>query len=220
MPPGDVHWDEGGAVSRAVQEELADPGNGFETASGSRMPSKDVQAGALASFWLRISGSVVPSIPSNLTFICLDMWSSRKKPPDDGGLLFLTPKTGDSKKSVKESAIDNDQSFCEEQEPMCLGTFAPSRMCPKPGLLKTTSCLVNLCWCLPGKITGSVGSAENTQPPGLNRQLIVRCLHHGEGELLDGTMDFALLPEYFGGSAEKLVVEAFEEANEEDKTRV
>ncbi|EJK62300.1 hypothetical protein THAOC_17091, partial [Thalassiosira oceanica] len=40
-------------------------------------------------------------------------------------------------------------------------------------------------------------------------------------ELLDGTMDFALLPEYFGGSfdrdyAEKLVVEAFEE----DKTRV
>ena len=39
-------------------------------------------------------------------------------------------------------------------------------------------------------------------------------------ELLDETMDFALLPEYFGGSfdrdyAEKLVVEAFEE----DKTR-
>ena len=35
-------------------------------------------------------------------------------------------------------------------------------------------------------------------------------------ELLDGTMDFALLPEYFGGSfdrdyAEKLVVEAFKE---------
>ena len=93
-------------------------------------------------------------------------------------------------------------------------------MCPKPGLLKTS---VYLC-CVPGKITGSVGSAENTQPPGLNRQLIVRCLHHGEGELrelLDGTMDFALLPEYFGGSfdrdyAEKLVVEAFEE----DKTRV
>ncbi|EJK44388.1 hypothetical protein THAOC_37073, partial [Thalassiosira oceanica] len=42
----------------------------------------------------------------------------------------------------------------------------------------------------------------------------VGSLHHGE--LLDGTMDFALLPEYFGGSfdrdyAEKLVVEAFEE---------
>ena len=38
---------------------------------------------------------------------------------------------------------------------------------------------------------------------------------------MDETMDFALLPEYFGGSfdrdyAEKLVVEAFEE----DKTRV
>ncbi|EJK69173.1 hypothetical protein THAOC_09599 [Thalassiosira oceanica] len=60
-----------------------------------------------------------------------------------------------------------------------------------------------------------------TEPPGLSRQLIVRCLHHGEGEFLDGTMDFALLPEYFGGSfdrnyAKKLVVEAFEE----DKTRV
>ncbi|EJK67113.1 hypothetical protein THAOC_11892 [Thalassiosira oceanica] len=60
------------------------------------------------------------------------------------------------------AAIDNDQSFCEEQ--MCLGSFA------------------------------------------------LRCLHHGEGKFLDGTMDFALLPEYFGGSfdrdyAKKLVVE-------------
>ena len=40
------------------------------------------------------------------------------------------------------------------------------------------------------------------------------CLHHGD--LLDGTMDFDLLPEYFGSSfdrkyAEKLVIEAFEE---------
>ncbi|EJK58821.1 hypothetical protein THAOC_21020 [Thalassiosira oceanica] len=46
----------------------------------------------------------------------------------------------------------------------------------------------------------------------------VGCLHHGGSfwTILDGTMDFALLPEYFGGSfdmeyAKKLVVEAFEE---------
>ena len=71
---------------------------------------------------------------------------------------------------------------------------------------------------VPGKITGSVGSADLpkiiTAIGPYKTAHIVGCLHHRD--LLDGTMDFDLLPEYFGGSfdreyAEKLVVEAFEE---------
>ena len=72
---------------------------------------------------------------------------------------------------------------------------------------------------VPGKITGSVGSADLPSiitavgPPYKTAHIVGR-LHHGD--LLDGTMDFDLLPEYFGSSfdrkyAEKLVVEAFEE---------
>ncbi|EJK66864.1 hypothetical protein THAOC_12167, partial [Thalassiosira oceanica] len=70
---------------------------------------------------------------------------------------------------------------------------------------------------VPGKITGSVESGDlqkSSQLSPYKTAHIVGCLHHGE--LLEGTMDFALLPEYFGGSfdmeyAKKLVVEAFEE---------
>ncbi|EJK70724.1 hypothetical protein THAOC_07891, partial [Thalassiosira oceanica] len=71
---------------------------------------------------------------------------------------------------------------------------------------------------VPGNITGSVESGDLpeiiTAVGPYKTAHIVGCLHHGE--LLEGTMDFALLPEYFGGSfdmeyAEKLVVEAFEE---------
>ncbi|EJK70877.1 hypothetical protein THAOC_07732 [Thalassiosira oceanica] len=57
------------------------------------------------------------------------------------------------------------------------------------------------------------GERECCVGPKATRQL-VGSLHHGD--LLEGTMDFDLLPEYFRGSfdmeyAEKLVVEAFEE---------
>ncbi|EJK46383.1 hypothetical protein THAOC_34948, partial [Thalassiosira oceanica] len=71
---------------------------------------------------------------------------------------------------------------------------------------------------VPGKITGSVESADLpeiiTSVGPYKTAHIVGCLHHGE--LFEGKMNFALLPEYFGGSfnreyAEKLVVEAFEE---------
>ena len=71
---------------------------------------------------------------------------------------------------------------------------------------------------VPGNITGSVESGdlpEIIKAVGPYKTAhIVGCLHHGE--LLEGTMNFALLPEYFGGSfnreyVEKLVVEAFEE---------
>ncbi|EJK45485.1 hypothetical protein THAOC_35897, partial [Thalassiosira oceanica] len=72
---------------------------------------------------------------------------------------------------------------------------------------------------VPGNITGSVESGDLpeiiTAVGPYKTAHIVGCLHHGE--LLEGTtMDFALLPEYFGGSfgmeyAEKLVIEAFEE---------
>ena len=71
---------------------------------------------------------------------------------------------------------------------------------------------------VPGKITGSIGSADLPNiiaAVGTYKTAhIVGCLHHGD--LLDGTMDFDLLPEYFGSSfdrkyAEKLVIEAFEE---------
>ena len=71
---------------------------------------------------------------------------------------------------------------------------------------------------VPGKITGSVESADLpeiiTAVGPYKTAHIVGCLHHGE--LLEGTMNFALLQEYFGVSfdreyAEKLVVEAFEE---------
>ncbi|EJK46529.1 hypothetical protein THAOC_34799 [Thalassiosira oceanica] len=71
---------------------------------------------------------------------------------------------------------------------------------------------------VPGNITGSVESGDLpeiiTAVGPYKTAHIVGCLHLGE--LLEGTMDFALLPEYFGGSfdmeyAEKLVVEAFEE---------
>ena len=71
---------------------------------------------------------------------------------------------------------------------------------------------------VPGNITGSVESGDLpeiiTAVGPYKTAHIVGCRHHGE--LLEGTMDFALLPEYFGGSfdmeyAEKLVVEAFEE---------
>ena len=71
---------------------------------------------------------------------------------------------------------------------------------------------------VPGNITGSVESGDLpkiiTAVGPYKTAHIVGCLHHGE--LLEGTMDFALLPEYFGGSfdmeyAKKLVVEAFEE---------
>ncbi|EJK66905.1 hypothetical protein THAOC_12124 [Thalassiosira oceanica] len=88
------------------------------------------------------------------------------------------------------AAIDNDQSFCEGQP-------------------TTSKCLVF-----------SVDSDEDVieKPPGLNRQLILWGVFFTiHGELLEGTIDFALLPEYFGGSsdrdyAEKLVVEAFDQS--------
>ena len=70
---------------------------------------------------------------------------------------------------------------------------------------------------VPGKITGSVGSAD--LPPIIaavgpyKTAHVVGCLHHGE--LLEGSMDFDLLPDYFEKYdrefAEKLVIEAFEE---------
>ena len=66
---------------------------------------------------------------------------------------------------------------------------------------------------VPGKITGSIGSDDlpdiiSAVGP-FKTAHIVGCLHHGE--LLEGIMDFDLLPEYFGGSfdreyAEKLVL--------------
>ncbi|EJK56712.1 hypothetical protein THAOC_23349 [Thalassiosira oceanica] len=48
----------------------------------------------------------------------------------------------------------------------------------------------------------------------VKRRPVVGCLHHKE--LLEGAMNFNMLPEYFGNSfdrefAEKLVIEAFEE---------
>lgn len=74
---------------------------------------------------------------------------------------------------------------------------------------------------VPGKITGSVESADLPEiitavGPYKTAHIVWDVfLHHGE--LLEGTMNFALLPEYFLGVsfdreyAEKLVVEAFEE---------
>ena len=69
-----------------------------------------------------------------------------------------------------------------------------------------------------GKITGSVGSADLpniiTAVGPYKTAHIVGCLHHGE--LLEGSMDFDLLPKYFGNLfdmefAKKLAIEAFEE---------
>ena len=63
---------------------------------------------------------------------------------------------------------------------------------------------------VPGKITGSVESGDLpeiiTAVGPYKTAHIVGCLHHGE--LLDGTMDFALLPEYFGGSFDREYGEA------------
>ena len=69
-----------------------------------------------------------------------------------------------------------------------------------------------------GKITGSVGSADLpniiTAVGPYKTAHIVGCLHHRE--LLEGSMDFDLLPKYFGNLfdmefAKKLAIEAFEE---------
>ena len=70
---------------------------------------------------------------------------------------------------------------------------------------------------VPGKITGSVGSADLptiiAAVGPYKTAHVVGCLHHGE--LLEGSMDFDLLPDYFEKFdrefAEKLVIEAFEE---------
>ena len=70
---------------------------------------------------------------------------------------------------------------------------------------------------VPGKVTGSVGSADLptiiAAVGPYKTAHVVGCLHHGE--LLEGSMDFDLLPDYFEKFyrefAEKLVIEAFEE---------
>ena len=70
---------------------------------------------------------------------------------------------------------------------------------------------------VPGKVTGSVGSADLptiiAAVGPYKTAHVVGCLHHGE--LLEGSMDFDLLPDYIEKFdrefAEKLVIEAFEE---------
>ena len=155
-------------------------------------------------------------------------------------------------------AVDDDQSFCEEQG--FLGCYP--LMCAESGSVRTFKTasnktfarkgfvfwvesdkdvrekLSNLCKLfskvtkpyvsrtgvagrphlgVPGKITGSVGSADLptiiAAVGPYKTAHVVGCLHHGE--LLEGSMDFDLLPDYFEKFdrefAEKLVIEAFEE---------
>ena len=73
----------------------------------------------------------------------------------------------------------------------------------KPYVLDSPGSLEDLG--VPGKITGSVESGDLpeiiTAVGPYKTAHIVGCLHHGE--LLEGTMNFALLPEYFGGSFDR-----------------
>ncbi|EJK55760.1 hypothetical protein THAOC_24471 [Thalassiosira oceanica] len=92
-------------------------------------------------------------------------------------------------------------------------------MCPKPGLLKTSSCFGVPC--VPGKHWSLevLGRLKNTSAGPQQTAHCVRCLHHGEGAL-GRDNGLCLASRVLWGSfdrdyAEKLAVEAFEE----DKTR-
>ena len=83
-------------------------------------------------------------------------------------------------------------------------------MCPELGLLED---LILVCRARSREVLGRLISPIIAAIGPYKTAHVVGCLHHGE--LLEGSMDFDLLPDYFEKFdrefAEKLVIEAFEE---------
>ncbi|EJK62749.1 hypothetical protein THAOC_16626 [Thalassiosira oceanica] len=88
--------------------------------------------------------------------------------------------------------VDSDEEIIKKVKIVCelFSTVTQPYVSKKPGSMED---LILVCL---ARSLGVLGL------PGHSRQAhIVGCLHHRE--LLDGTMDFALLPEYFGGSFDR-----------------